>query len=58
VIPLGDRAVTAIGHYIARVSDNNETRLHWSAAYVREGGQLKTKLILVGLATPPPTPGK
>jgi ketosteroid isomerase-like protein len=54
VWPQGDGA---LGNGDVDVTFNNDPPVHayWSAVYVRDGGQLKIKMLTVGIKPPPPT---
>ena len=58
VIPIGDGAA-AIGHAVFVTVGNNQTYSHWQAVYIRESGDLKIKMLTVGVdAAMPQSPTK
>jgi uncharacterized protein (TIGR02246 family) len=58
VIPIGDGAA-AIGHGVFIAAGNKQTYTHWQALYIRESGDLKIKMLTVGVdAAMPQSPTK
>ena len=53
IIPIGNGAA-AIGHTVLTTTNNKQSHFHWESVYIRENGDLKIKMLSVGLDAPAP----